>query len=88
MSRPSGVMMSQVMLSLLRAWLLKLGERFQGRSPGSQSGKPRPVWPAARMASTCAFVTRCSPPRVEGWTCCNGSTRMTSAPHSANNCVQ
>src|SRR5215218_8914351 len=43
---------------------------------------------ASALLSTIACVTCTSAPRVLLWMCWSGSTRITSAPHSASICVQ
>ena len=59
-SWPSGRVRSTVIDFLFRAWWLKEGPRFHGRSPGSRFGNP-PIPPAI---AAIACVGRTTWPRV------------------------
>ena len=81
-SRPPGSSRFTVMLFLLRAWELNMGERLNGRLPGTRPGVP-PEY-SGRL-SISAWDRRGAAPRVRGTKALVDSTRITSAPRSARN---
>ena len=80
-SCPSSVRRLTVIDSLLRPWALNVELRFHGRSPGSLSGIPMPM---LVCATTLANAGRAIAPRVVAAKYVVDSTRMISAPQSAN----